>query len=178
MKNFHSATIERVAAELSSDTARTPRAIETRLQFELSRSSIRDVLAILVRAGRAIEEGDITQKRYRLKEEDGCGASHDHRAECDRYMKGGGVRRAFVTIIEPGKIPSGKGPFLTRAHLDRFVREAIAHRPEPDTHIVVAELTWDDQLWVECGREMAAIDASLDGGDIPKQLNTHRPEGS
>lgn len=64
---IHSAaTIERVAGELSRETARTPRAIETRLQFYLSRSTVRAVLAHLVREGRAIADGDIYQKRYRL----------------------------------------------------------------------------------------------------------------
>lgn len=73
----------------------------------------------------------------------------DHEAECKRYGGRGSVRRAYVTIIEPGKIPDGKGPFLTRKHLDQFVREAIAHRPDPSTHIVVHQLTWNDELWTE-----------------------------
>lgn len=83
---------------------------------------------------------------------------YEHEAECERYGGGGCVRRAFVTIIEPGKIPDGKGPFLTRSHLDGFVREAIAARPDRSTHIIVSQLTWNDELWVECGREMVEID--------------------
>lgn len=86
---------------------------------------------------------------------------YEHSDECKRYGGGGCVRRAFVTIIEPGKIPDGKGPFLTRKHLDEFVREIIALRPDRSTHIVVSELTWNDELWVECGREMVEIDAMM-----------------
>ncbi|EJN11826.1 hypothetical protein PMI42_04840 [Bradyrhizobium sp. YR681] len=89
----------------------------------------------------------------------------DHRAECDRYMKSGGIRRAFVTILEPGKIPDGKGPFLTVEHLDRFVKSAIERHPDPATHIMIHQLTWDGELWTGCARERAAIDAALDGVD-------------
>ena len=88
-------------------------------------------------------------------------ADYEHSEECERYGASGCVRRAFVTIIEPGKIPDGKGPFLTRAHLDTFVREVIALRPDRSTHIIVSELTWNDELWVECGREMVEIDDAL-----------------
>lgn len=101
----------------------------------------------------------------------------DHRAECDRYMKDGSVRRAFVTIIQPGKIPDGKGPFLTVEHLDRFVREAIEHHPDPATHIVTHQLTWDGQLWTECARERAAIDAALDGVDLEQLDRDDEEEG-
>lgn len=83
---------------------------------------------------------------------------YDHEKECERYGPGGCVRRAFVTIIEPGKIPDGKGPFLTNEHLMRFVREAIAARPDRSTQIVVSELTWNDELWVDCGRQMIEIE--------------------
>lgn len=104
-------------------------------------------------------------------------AEPDHRAECDRYMKHGGVRRAFVTIIEPGKIPDGKGPFLTVEHLDQFVCEAIEHHPDPATHIVIHQLTWDGQLWTECARERAAIDAALDGVDLEALSASDEAEG-
>src|ERR1700722_14447521 len=100
-------------------------------------------------------------------------SDYDHKAECERYGGGGSVRRAYDTIIEPGKNPEGKGPFLTLKHLNQFVREAIEHRPDPSTHIVVYQLTWNDELWTECGRESSdcrdfvrceksAIDAKLD----------------
>src|SRR5689334_21171690 len=90
----------------------------------------------------------------------------EHKRECKHYGgEGSQVRRAFVTIIEPGKIPDGKGPFLTRKHLDQFLYEAIAHRPDRSTQIVVHQLTWNDELWTECGREMIEMDeimASVD----------------
>lgn len=71
-----------------------------------------------------------------------------------------------MTIIEPGKIPNGKGPFLTRIHLDQFVREAIAFRPDRSTHIVVSQLTWSGELWVECGREMVEIDDAISSAAV------------
>lgn len=72
------------------------------------------------------------------------------------------MRRSFVTIIEPGRIPDGKGPFLTLEHLERFVRDAIEYHPDRSTHIVVSELTWNDQLWVRCGREMITLNDAID----------------
>lgn len=89
--------------------------------------------------------------------------SYEHEAECDRYGGGGCTRRAFVTLIDEGKVPEGKGPFITRKHLFEFVREAIAVRPA-STKIIVHELTWNDELWTQCGREMVAIDEALNGG--------------
>jgi hypothetical protein len=86
---------------------------------------------------------------------------HKNQAECERYGGGLSVQRAFVTLIEPGKIANGKGPFLTSKHLWEFVRECVAQLP-PTTQIIVHELTWDDQLWTQCGREMITIDAMLD----------------
>lgn len=90
-------------------------------------------------------------------------ADYEHSDECERYGASGCVRRAFVTLLDVDKIPEGKGPFLTRVHLDEFVREAISARPAT-TQIIVSELTWNDELWVECGREMVAIDAALSNG--------------
>ena len=86
------------------------------------------------------------------------------RAECDRYGAGGGIRRSFVTLIKPGEVPSGKGPFLTSVHLWRFVLEAVGGLPAT-TQIFVHELTWDNQLWTQCAREKLAIDKALEGVD-------------
>ena len=86
--------------------------------------------------------------------------------ECKRYGGGGSVHRAFVTILEPGRIPDGKGPFLTIKHLDQFVREAIEAHPDRATRIVVHQLTWNNELWTQCGREMVKIDDAMDGVDL------------
>lgn len=86
--------------------------------------------------------------------------------ECDRYGGGGSVRRAFVTIIQPGRIPDGKGPFLTDKHLNEFVREVVTAHPDKSTQIVVHQLTWNDELWTECGREMVYIDDTMDAADL------------
>jgi hypothetical protein len=91
--------------------------------------------------------------------------SYANEKECRRYGSGGSVQRAFVTIIEPGKVPDGKGPFLTRKHLEQFVREAVQVHPDRSIHIAVHQLTWNNELWTECGREMIqvmdAVDAAL-----------------
>lgn len=89
---------------------------------------------------------------------------YDHKAECDRFGIGGSVRRAFVTLIDVGCVPEGKGPFLTADHLWQFIGEAIAGRPV-STQIIVHQLTWNDELWTGCGREMAAIAKALAEAD-------------
>jgi len=74
-------------------------------------------------------------------------------SEVRRYAGDGSVvRRAFVILHEPGMCPEKKGAFLTRTHLDEFVEEVIACRSQ-DTQITIAELTWNDDLWLVCGRE-------------------------
>lgn len=87
---------------------------------------------------------------------------YDHSADCDRFGADGSVHRAYVTLIAEGCVPDGKGPFLTERHLDEFVREAISGLP-PTTQIIVHRLTWNGELWTECGREMIAIDDALEG---------------
>lgn len=91
--------------------------------------------------------------------------TYEHQAECAKFGGGGCVRRAFVTLIDEGKAPEGKGPFLTSDHLDKFIREAIACRPAA-TKIIVHELTWNDKLWTEDGRERVEIDKDMEGVDL------------
>jgi len=64
MAIYHPRTIDMVAAALTV-TALTPRQIEPLLPVDLHRTTIRSVLHLLVRDGRALAEGDILQKRYR-----------------------------------------------------------------------------------------------------------------
>ena len=85
---------------------------------------------------------------------------YDHQEECARYGGGGAVHRAFVILKEKGKIPEKKGPFLTAELLDKFVDEVLACRPA-DTEVIIAELTWNDDLWLECARERAEIDKAM-----------------
>lgn len=80
--------------------------------------------------------------------------------QCEMYGGSGSVKRAFVILKEPGRVPEKKGAFVTDDHLYKFVREVIACR-HPDTQITVCRLTWNDDLWVDCGREMIAIDDSI-----------------
>lgn len=65
MASYHPNTIEMIAAALTQH-ALTPRQIEPLLPVDLCRTTIRHVLAQLVAEGRAMVEGDVYQKRYRL----------------------------------------------------------------------------------------------------------------
>jgi hypothetical protein len=74
------------------------------------------------------------------------------------------VKRGFVILHRPGQIPEKKGPFTSEPLLGRFTREVIACRPA-DTRIIVARLTWDDDLWLDDGREMIRIDDAMSGNE-------------
>jgi hypothetical protein len=65
MAAYHPATIDMVAAALTH-VLLTPREIEPLLPIDLHRTTIRSVLHLLVRDGRALAEGDIYQRRYRM----------------------------------------------------------------------------------------------------------------
>lgn len=78
------------------------------------------------------------------------------KAECKRYGSTQ-VRRAFVILKQPGRIPEKKGAFLTEEHLEKFVRECIEAYPQREVTIAVCRLTWNDDLWVDDGREMIGI---------------------
>lgn len=66
MTTFHASTLNTVLAALCVDTALTPREVEARVEI-FGRSTIRAALFALTTAGRARVEGDIFQKRYRLR---------------------------------------------------------------------------------------------------------------
>lgn len=67
MRNqFAPATIEAIAALLPSTIGMTPRELAALASVALSGASIRRILLLLVRAGRASFEGEMGQRRYRL----------------------------------------------------------------------------------------------------------------
>lgn len=56
-----------VAAVLAPDTGATPREIKARMP-DATRSAVNEALLILVRSGRAVFEGEMGRRRYRLKD--------------------------------------------------------------------------------------------------------------
>ena len=86
--------------------------------------------------------------------------------QCDRYGGSGIIKKAFVVLKRPGKVPEKKGAFVTEQQLNEFVRECIRCRELDD--IIVCRLTWDDDLWVDDGREMIEIDDSFHRRKAPQ----------
>lgn len=66
MTTFQASTLNTVLAALCVDTALTPREVEARVEI-FSRSTIRAALGALVSAHRAEAQGDLFQRRYRLR---------------------------------------------------------------------------------------------------------------
>lgn len=65
MGPIQTSTIEMVATALPCAIWLTPREVQLCLPFHLHRGTVRAILAILVRQGRALCEGDMLQKVYR-----------------------------------------------------------------------------------------------------------------
>jgi len=73
------------------------------------------------------------------------------------------AKKYFVVLREEGCVPEKKGGWPTREAAIEFVRECAGCRPA-STLITLLTLTWDDDLWAECGREALHIDDVLTGG--------------
>ena len=73
----------------------------------------------------------------------------------------GATRRHWVIVKEPGRIPEKKGPFRGDA-IEPFLRELIAHH-DASVDLTMISLTWDFDIWAECGRDHIAIADSLAG---------------
>lgn len=71
-------------------------------------------------------------------------------------MSDGQVKKRFVILRDIGRVPEKKGPWLTPELAETFLREVIACRPAT-TEITYVQLTWNDDLWVEDGREYIKI---------------------
>jgi len=71
------------------------------------------------------------------------------------------IKAWFVAVLEPGKIPEKKRPWVNS--LDgvlTLLRELIACRRE-GVRLIVCQVTTDDDLWLEDGHEMVAIDDAM-----------------
>lgn len=83
----------------------------------------------------------------------------------NKYGQGETVKKGWIIIHEPGKIPDLKcPPDQSDDGLDAFLVELTKHYPT--STFTVCRLTWNDDLWVESGRcrleEKAAMDSLTD----------------
>ena len=70
---------------------------------------------------------------------------------------GGTIIDRWVMISEPVTVPVIKRPMgNTHAAALTLLRELIAHYSK-DTDLTVLSLTWNHQLWADCGREAITI---------------------
>jgi len=80
------------------------------------------------------------------------------------------VKRAFILVHEPGRVPEKKGAFFDYDRVRIFLRELIACRPV-GTKYTVIELTWDDDIWVNDGGEWI----SMEELPAPRKARTEDP---
>lgn len=72
MASFQPSTVDMVRRALEVGRALTVREVTARLPFDLSPSTVRNVLLHLVDRGDAAAQGDISLKRYQLPGEPPC----------------------------------------------------------------------------------------------------------
>ena len=78
-----------------------------------------------------------------------------------KYGQGETVKKGWIIIHEPGKIPDLKRPpDQSDDGLDAFLVEAIKHYPT--STFTVCRLTWNDDLWIEDGAGRLAENAAMD----------------
>lgn len=81
--------------------------------------------------------------------------------------QGNTVRKSWVIVREPGRIPETKKPMRTDWDgVEKLIRDLIECRPE-GTQLTLASLSYGYDLWVEdarewlqMGEEMRSLDAS------------------
>ncbi len=69
------------------------------------------------------------------------------------------IKRRWIIIREPGKVPVTKIPKQSHDGAREFLRECAAIYPTAD--ITLAELAWNNDLWVSDGREALTIDDAM-----------------
>ncbi|MFC5353490.1 hypothetical protein [Azospirillum himalayense] len=69
------------------------------------------------------------------------------------------IKRRWIIIREPGNVPVTKIPKQSHDGAREFLRECAAIYPAAD--ITLAELTWNNDLWVSDGREALTIDDAM-----------------
>lgn len=65
------------------------------------------------------------------------------------------IKKTWLVVRKPGCVPTVKRPDLYPNPLD-MVREILDHEPEGTT-VTICHLTWNDDLWVDDGREQLNI---------------------
>ena len=69
---------------------------------------------------------------------------------------GGTVKRVYIIVHEPNKIPKKKIPVQTYDGVTEFLFALRLCRPK-GTEYTVVELIWDGDIWVQSGSEWLAI---------------------
>lgn len=78
-----------------------------------------------------------------------------------KFGKGQTIKKGWIIIHEPGKIPDLKRPpDQSDDGLDAFLGELTKHYPT--SKFTVCRLTWNDDLWVEDGAGRLAENAAMD----------------
>lgn len=67
------------------------------------------------------------------------------------------IKQRYIIIQQTGMIPIKNKPINTQEGLIKMLKEILMHYP-PDTVIIVARLTEDDDLWVDDGWEYLQMD--------------------
>lgn len=101
--------------------------------------------------------------------------SEDMRAEEIAREDVSQIKKRFVIVREPGKIPEKKVAIGTEAHVYNFVSELYKHRA-PGTTLTVAELTTYDDLWLTDGRELMRLFESGPGSRKRRLIARHLQE--
>jgi len=66
------------------------------------------------------------------------------------------IKKHWIIVREPGKVPSKKMPEQSHDGVIKMLRELFECR-QAGTDLTVCELTWNDDLWVSDGREALTI---------------------
>lgn len=69
------------------------------------------------------------------------------------------IKRRWIIIREPGQVPVTKIPPQSHDGAREFLRECAAIYPTAE--LTLAELTWNNDLWVSDGREALTIDDAM-----------------
>lgn len=78
----------------------------------------------------------------------------------------GSVKDYFILVKEPGRALDKKRPIMpTSDGAQRMMMELLHHRP--NAALTLVQLTWDDDLWVEDGRDDLAETATCGGIELP-----------
>lgn len=78
----------------------------------------------------------------------------------------GAVKAYFIIVHEPGKVPDKKRPPVpTHAGALNMLASLLHHRPSAE--LTLAQLTWDEDLWIEDGHAELYMACVVGGLDLP-----------